>query len=69
MSHLTNTPDNLTERELKQLLRLLRKFEKVENRTQDKEREYYNDEQGQQVIRVVLQWIVWYGRDELSMDL
>lgn len=53
----------MKEREIKQLLRLLDKYRDVsepDEKLNPRERV---------IIAAIRQWIVWYGRDTLSMDL
>ncbi len=69
----------MTAKEIIQLLRLLDKFRLLKSKngvpTSDSpttagvklEDEFNSRERG--VLGAVRQWIVWYGRDELSMDL
>jgi hypothetical protein len=57
----------MTEREVKQLIKLLTKFrdskEREDGILQPRDLRLYS------VIGLVLQWVKWFGRDELNMDL
>jgi len=57
----------MTEREIKQLVKLLTKFAQVSE--SDGVTAHVLDARIKRVIWEVRQWVTWYGRDEMGMKL
>ena len=59
-------PGTITEREIKQLSKLLRKFKSLKTKEGDKD-EFSGREQT--ILSQAEKWVSWYASDELGIDL